>query len=175
MKALVAHPGGFGEVLLAGPAVRAVATRAGRATMLCGARGAPAAGLLPHVDDVVIWDTPDDGTAPPAAGLIRRLRKEAYDVALVLGRPAPPPACCARPASGTSARSRTRSAVPARPAAPDGPAPLGGPAAAAAATALTVRTAVRTRPWTPPSPWGSGCAPGTTDGSGSGPPPTRPR
>ncbi|MFF5105192.1 glycosyltransferase family 9 protein [Streptomyces sp. NPDC000134] len=92
MKALVAHPGGFGEVLLAGPAVRAVATRAGRVTMLCGARGAPAAGLLPHVDDVVVWDTPDDGTAPPVAGLIRRLRKEAYDVALVLGRPAPPPA-----------------------------------------------------------------------------------
>jgi ADP-heptose:LPS heptosyltransferase len=85
MKALVAHPGGFGEVLLAGPAVRAVATRAGRVTMLCGTRGAPAARLLPHVDDVMVWDTPDDGTAPPAADLVRRLRQEAYDVALVLG------------------------------------------------------------------------------------------
>ncbi|CAM5632708.1 glycosyltransferase family 9 protein [Streptomyces fumanus] len=85
MKALVAHPGGFGEVLLAGPAVRAVATRAGRVTMLCGARGAPAAKLLPHVDDVVVWDDTRDGTESPAAGLVRRLRQEAYDVALVLG------------------------------------------------------------------------------------------
>ncbi|MEU9556202.1 glycosyltransferase family 9 protein [Streptomyces fumanus] len=93
MKALVAHPGGFGEVLLAGPAVRAVATRAGRVTMLCGARGAPAARLLPHVDDVVVWDDTRDGTEPPAAGLVRRLRQEAYDVALVLGPDGPlPPA-----------------------------------------------------------------------------------
>ncbi|MBT2414901.1 glycosyltransferase family 9 protein [Streptomyces sp. ISL-12] len=86
MKALVAHPGGFGEVLLAGPAVRALATRAGTVTMLCEARGASAARLLPHVDDVLVWDTPapDDGT-DGTDGLLRRLRQEAYDVALVVG------------------------------------------------------------------------------------------
>ncbi|MEU3898885.1 glycosyltransferase family 9 protein [Streptomyces sp. NPDC045251] len=83
MKALVARPGGLGDVLLAGPAVRAVATRATRVTMLCGARGAPAARLLPHVDDVVVWEQPGgDG----ADGLVNRLRAESYDVALVLAR-----------------------------------------------------------------------------------------
>ncbi|MEV5884693.1 glycosyltransferase family 9 protein [Streptomyces sp. NPDC052020] len=92
MKALVARPGGFGGVLLAGPAVRAVATRAARVTVLCDPEGAPAARLLPHVDDIVVWDarTHHDGTgAPPGAAggtdsLVRRLRKDSYDVALVL-------------------------------------------------------------------------------------------
>ncbi|CAL9341232.1 hypothetical protein SUDANB58_00271 [Streptomyces sp. enrichment culture] len=109
MKALVVRPGGFGGVLLAGPAVRAVATRATHVTMLCHPDGAPAARLLPHVDDVVVWDastcTPRQGTGPPSAApaepgdpgglenaddadgtarVVRRLREEAYDVALVL-------------------------------------------------------------------------------------------
>ncbi|MFV0137760.1 glycosyltransferase family 9 protein [Streptomyces sp. HMX87] len=92
MKALVAHAGEFGDVLQTGPAVRAIANRAGRVTMLCGARGAPAARLLPHVDDVVTWETPGEGTAPAAPdgtgtdtdAVVRRLRREAYDVALVL-------------------------------------------------------------------------------------------
>jgi ADP-heptose:LPS heptosyltransferase len=107
VKALVARPGGFGGVLLAGPAVRAVATRAGRVTMLCDPEGAPAARLLPHVDDVVVWDAhaPGDSTGPPPAGpadadvagstdsVVRRLREESYDVALVLtpGRHSPLP------------------------------------------------------------------------------------
>ncbi|GGM15360.1 glycosyl transferase [Streptomyces fumigatiscleroticus] len=90
MKALVARPGGLGGVLLAGPAVRAVANGAGRVTLLCGTRGAPAARLLPHVDDVLVWDPPGeraDGPAGPGTdtdGLVGRLRQEAYDVALVL-------------------------------------------------------------------------------------------
>ncbi|MGW0817889.1 glycosyltransferase family 9 protein [Streptomyces viridiviolaceus] len=83
MKALVARPGGLGGVLLAGPAVRAVATRATRVTMLCDARGAPAARLLPHVDDVVVWDTPP-AQDTDTDGVLRRLREESYDVALVL-------------------------------------------------------------------------------------------
>ncbi|NEC72210.1 glycosyltransferase family 9 protein, partial [Streptomyces rochei] len=33
VKALIARPGGLGDVLQAGPAVRAVATRAARVTM----------------------------------------------------------------------------------------------------------------------------------------------
>ncbi|MEV5815099.1 glycosyltransferase family 9 protein [Streptomyces mutabilis] len=86
MKALVARPGGLGDVLLAGPAVRAVATRADRVTMLCGPRGAPAARLLPHVDDVVEWDPPAEPDGAGTDGLVRRLREESYDVALVLAR-----------------------------------------------------------------------------------------
>ncbi|MEV5321841.1 glycosyltransferase family 9 protein [Streptomyces sp. NPDC052687] len=87
MKALVVPLDGFTGALLAGPAVRAVATRAHPVTVLCGPGGEPAARLLPHVDDVVVWEppprTPEDGRADDDP-LVRRLRNEAYDVALVL-------------------------------------------------------------------------------------------
>ncbi|CAM5333084.1 Glycosyltransferase family 9 protein OS=Streptomyces tendae OX=1932 GN=GUR47_31035 PE=4 SV=1 [Streptomyces tendae] len=65
MKALVTRLDSFGDVLLAGPAVRAVAARADHVTLLCGSRGAPAARLLPGVDEVVVWDAPWGGFAPP--------------------------------------------------------------------------------------------------------------
>ncbi|MEU1125255.1 glycosyltransferase family 9 protein [Streptomyces sp. NPDC005899] len=90
MRALVTRLDSFGDVLLAGPAVRAVAARASHVTLLCGPRGEPAARLLPGVDDVVVWEAPWEGVRPPTveeAGietLIRRLREGAYDTALVL-------------------------------------------------------------------------------------------
>lgn len=65
MKALVTRLDSFGDVLLAGPAVRAVAARAGHVTVLCGPHGAPAARLLPGVDDVLVWDSPWTGFQPP--------------------------------------------------------------------------------------------------------------
>ncbi|MGW0337361.1 glycosyltransferase family 9 protein [Streptomyces sp. NPDC003011] len=68
MKALVARLDNFGDVLLAGPAVRAVAARADTVTMLCGPRGAPAARLLPGVDDILVWDAPWAGFTPPPVG-----------------------------------------------------------------------------------------------------------
>ncbi|MEV7990886.1 glycosyltransferase family 9 protein [Streptomyces sp. NPDC086077] len=81
MKALVVRLDGFGGVLLAGPAVRAVAARAGRVAVLCEPGGVPAARLLPHVDEVLeVPGAPLDDDA----ALVRRLRDEAYDVALVL-------------------------------------------------------------------------------------------
>ncbi|HTF59902.1 MAG TPA: glycosyltransferase family 9 protein [Actinomycetes bacterium] len=51
---LVARQDSMGDVLLAGPAVRAVAAEAGRVTLLCGPRGRAAAELLPEVDEVVV-------------------------------------------------------------------------------------------------------------------------
>jgi ADP-heptose:LPS heptosyltransferase len=54
-----------GDVLLAGPAVRAVAARADSVTLLCGPRGEPAARLLPGVDEVLVWDAPWAGFEPP--------------------------------------------------------------------------------------------------------------
>ena len=51
---LVARQDSMGDVLLAGPAVRAVAAGAGWVTLLCGPRGRAAAGLLPGVDEVVV-------------------------------------------------------------------------------------------------------------------------
>ncbi|CAL9565255.1 hypothetical protein SUDANB58_04724 [Streptomyces sp. enrichment culture] len=65
-RAVVARLDSFGDVLLAGPAVRAVAARAEHVTLLCGPRGAPAARLLPGVDEVLVWDAPWGGFDPPA-------------------------------------------------------------------------------------------------------------
>jgi ADP-heptose:LPS heptosyltransferase len=53
---LVARQDSLGDVLLAGPAVRAVAAGAGRVTLLCGPRGQAAAELLPGVDDILVWE-----------------------------------------------------------------------------------------------------------------------
>ncbi|MGC0337866.1 glycosyltransferase family 9 protein [Streptomyces sp. SLBN-8D4] len=68
MKALVARLDSFGDVLLAGPAIRAVAARADHVTVLCGRLGAPAARMLPGVDDILVWDAPWVGFTPPPVG-----------------------------------------------------------------------------------------------------------
>ena len=47
-----------GDVLLAGPAVRALAARADRVTLLAGPRGRAAAELLPGVDEILQWHCP---------------------------------------------------------------------------------------------------------------------
>lgn len=90
MRALVVRLDSFGDVLLAGPAVRAVAARACHVTMVCGPRGADAARLLPGVDEVLEWAAPWEGFDPPPVvpadvdALLGRLRAGAYDTALVL-------------------------------------------------------------------------------------------
>lgn len=55
---LVARLDNAGDVLLAGPAIRAVAATSRRVTMLCGPQGQSAARLLPGVDDIVVYDAP---------------------------------------------------------------------------------------------------------------------
>jgi ADP-heptose:LPS heptosyltransferase len=52
---LVARMDSAGDVLLQGPAIRAVAAGSRRVTMLCSPRGAPAAELLPGVDELVVY------------------------------------------------------------------------------------------------------------------------
>jgi ADP-heptose:LPS heptosyltransferase len=47
-----------GDVLVTGAAIRAVAARAERVTLLCGPRGEAAARLLPGVDDLVVFRAP---------------------------------------------------------------------------------------------------------------------
>lgn len=47
-----------GDVLLAGPAIRALAAGADRVTLLCGPRGRQAGRLLPGVDEIVCWRSP---------------------------------------------------------------------------------------------------------------------
>ncbi|PZE31257.1 glycosyltransferase family 9 protein [Curtobacterium sp. MCLR17_055] len=57
-RVLVARLDSFGDVLVAGPAVRAIAAGAAHVTMLCGPQGAPAADLLPGIDRVRVWAAP---------------------------------------------------------------------------------------------------------------------
>ena len=58
-----------GDVLLAGPAIRAIASRADRVVLLAGPRGRQAAELLPAVDEVVQWCCP---WVDPDPGPVRR-------------------------------------------------------------------------------------------------------
>lgn len=58
MRVLVARLDSVGDVLLAGPAVRAIAAVADEVWMLCGPQGAPAAQLLPGVHRVLTWAAP---------------------------------------------------------------------------------------------------------------------
>ena len=87
---LVARQDSMGDVLLAGPAVRAVAAEAGRVTLLCGPRGRAAAELLPGVDEVVVahagWidAEPRRVTREAVDELVDRLGDLEIDQALVL-------------------------------------------------------------------------------------------
>jgi ADP-heptose:LPS heptosyltransferase len=87
---LVARQDSVGDVLLAGPAVRAVAAGAGRVTLLCGPRGRDAARLLPGVDEVVVahaaWidAEPQPVTRPAVDALVDRLTELEVDQALIL-------------------------------------------------------------------------------------------
>lgn len=87
---LVARQDNAGDVLLAGPAVRAVAAGARRVTMLVGPNGRAAAELLPGIDEVIVhkaaWIDAHPGpvTRREIDGLVDRLSALALDEALVL-------------------------------------------------------------------------------------------
>jgi ADP-heptose:LPS heptosyltransferase len=55
---LVARLDNAGDVLLMGPAIRAIAAGADRVTMLCGPQGEAAARMLPGVDDIRVLRAP---------------------------------------------------------------------------------------------------------------------
>lgn len=88
MRVLVARQDNVGDVLLAGPAIRAVARRADEVVLLCGPRGRAAADLLPGVDGVIEWcapwidPEPDQVEADDIADITERLR--GFDRALIL-------------------------------------------------------------------------------------------
>ena len=87
---LVTRTDNDGDVLLAGPAVRAVAATAGRVVLLVAPSGEQAAWMLPAVNDVLVWPCPWSGFEPPPvdpttiAALIEALRLERFRRALVL-------------------------------------------------------------------------------------------
>jgi ADP-heptose:LPS heptosyltransferase len=88
--ALVARLDNGGDVLLAGPAIRAVAAGASRVTLLCGPRGAAAAELLPGVDELLVhrapWIDPEPEPVEREAemALVDDLAGRAIDHAMVL-------------------------------------------------------------------------------------------
>jgi ADP-heptose:LPS heptosyltransferase len=75
MRAIVVRLDNDGDVLLAGPAIRAVAAGVEHVTLLCGPRGAAAAAVLPGVDDVIVrraeWIDPE-------ASPVDRVELDAY-------------------------------------------------------------------------------------------------
>lgn len=87
---LVVRSDNAGDVLLAGPAVRAVAHLSERVTLLAGPQGRAAAELLPGVDEVLKWRCPWIDPAPEPVsradvdGLVSRLGARRFDRALVL-------------------------------------------------------------------------------------------
>lgn len=88
--ALVARLDSDGDVLLAGPAIRAVAATSARVVVLAGPRGAAAARLLPGVDEVLVWHCPWIDAEPqpvdPASvhELVEQVKVRGIDRALVL-------------------------------------------------------------------------------------------
>jgi ADP-heptose:LPS heptosyltransferase len=87
---LVVRLDSMGDVLAAGPAIRAVAAKADRVTVLCGPLGLPAAELLPGVDATVVWACPWIMNPPPELSrpdldeLIRRIGRLGIDQAVIL-------------------------------------------------------------------------------------------
>lgn len=87
---LVARLDSMGDMLLAGPAIRAVARTAERVVVLAGPRGEPAARLLPDVDEILVWCSPWIDPDPPkidrddVAHLVERVAAAGVDEAVVL-------------------------------------------------------------------------------------------
>jgi ADP-heptose:LPS heptosyltransferase len=90
VKVLVARLDNLGDVLLSGPAVRAVAARATEVVYLCSPAGRPAAALLPGVSRTVEFRAPWIMAPPPPVDataidrLVAAVRTEAPDTALIL-------------------------------------------------------------------------------------------
>jgi ADP-heptose:LPS heptosyltransferase len=87
---LVVRLDNAGDVLLAGPAVRAAAAGSDRVTLLAGPNGAAAARLLPGVDEVLEWRCPWIDACPDPVRradmdhVVENLAQKQLDRALVL-------------------------------------------------------------------------------------------
>ncbi|MFJ8077247.1 glycosyltransferase family 9 protein [Streptomyces sp. NPDC096176] len=89
-RTLVVRLDSAGDVLLAGPAVRAVAAGSSHTAVLCGPLGVQAAHLLPGVDEILVHDAPWVGLEPEPVSceatqlLLEMLRAGRFDRALIL-------------------------------------------------------------------------------------------
>ncbi len=77
-RVLAVRLDGLGDVLLAGPAIRALAAGSDRLTLLTSPAGAGAAALLPGVDEVLVYAAPwiEADAAPLDLGKLRFLQQE---------------------------------------------------------------------------------------------------
>src|SRR5256885_2199656 len=88
--ALVARLDSAGDVLLQGPALRAVAAGSGRVSFLCGPRGAGATELLPGIDEVLVfraeWIDPEPRpvSKPAIDDLVGRIAGLRPDLGIIL-------------------------------------------------------------------------------------------
>jgi ADP-heptose:LPS heptosyltransferase len=88
-RILAVRQDGAGDMLLTGPAIRALAQHADEVAVLAGPGGAEAAGLLPGVDRVLCWPAPWIEAAPPPIGkaetdaLIELVARDRYEHAVV--------------------------------------------------------------------------------------------
>lgn len=79
----------LGDVLVTGPAVRALAASSEHLTLLCGPRGRAAAELLPGVDEVLCWEAPwidpepDPVSREHVDALVAAVAEGRYDRAVV--------------------------------------------------------------------------------------------
>nr|WP_246242862.1 glycosyltransferase family 9 protein [Flexivirga aerilata] len=109
----------MGDVLLTGPAVRAIAAGGAPVDFLASGAGAPAAAALPGVSEVIPYDAPwvgapcDDAFAGELSMLIRRLRG-AYDEAVIFTsfHQSPLPAAMVCRLAGITRISGTSDAAP---------------------------------------------------------------
>jgi ADP-heptose:LPS heptosyltransferase len=87
---LVVRLDGMGDLLVCGPAIRAVAAHATRVSVLTGPEGADAARLLPGVDEVLVWRCPWIAADPPRidasdiSGVVSRVAVLGAERALIL-------------------------------------------------------------------------------------------
>lgn len=81
-RVLIARMDSVGDVLLAGPCVRAVAAHAESVVLLAGPRGKAGAELLPGVDEIIEWCAPWIDPAPPdvTSDAVEHLIKHVGDV-----------------------------------------------------------------------------------------------
>lgn len=88
-KVLAVRLDSAGDVLLTGPAIRALAHRFDRVELLASPAGRAAAELLPAVDDVIVFDPPWSGYKPAPVdsqaigSIVRRLSRRAFDRAVI--------------------------------------------------------------------------------------------
>jgi HAD superfamily hydrolase (TIGR01662 family) len=88
-RVLAVRADSAGDVLICGPAIRALAARAGAVHLLVGPRGRAAGQLLPGVDEIIEWPVPwiDSGAGPidPAsvAALLTEVNRRGIDEAVI--------------------------------------------------------------------------------------------